>query len=268
MYKRTVLDRLISACNRVRFALTEPALLKAARVRHEHEYADSGESPLVSITIPTWNRGQLLLDRTLPSIFSQTYKNLEVIVIGDCCPDNTPELMARVKDPRFRFINLPQRGNYPKDVTCRWFVAGTVPSNHGKKVARGKWIAYFDDDDVMTPDHIESLLRFAQKGNYEFAAGLYEEEREGKRAIRGQRESEALEIGGHSTWLYRSYLRFFRYNINSWRKSYNRPQDIDCQLRMHAAGVRIGLLEKVVSYILPRPGLDNIGLAAHLKEGV
>jgi len=241
-------------------------MLKIARARYERFYCDSIVGPLVSVMIPTYNRGQLLVDRTLPSILAQTHQNLEVVIVGDCCTDNTSELLAKVTDSRVRFFNLPKRGQYPEDVSCRWFVAGTKPANKGFSLVRGKWIAFLDDDDMFAPDHIEALLQFAQKGGYEFVAGLYEEERHGKRVVVGHRSDECPEFGGHSTWLYRSYLRFFRYNINSWRKAWNRPGDIDLQLRMRAAGVRMEVLDKVVTYVLPRPDSNTVGLSAHEIE--
>jgi glycosyltransferase involved in cell wall biosynthesis len=238
-------------------------MLRIARARYEHLYSDPTENPLVSVMIATYDRGQLLVDRTLPPILAQTYQNLEVVIVGDCCPGNTPELLAQVKDPRVRFYNLSRRGKYPEDVSLRWFVAGVEPANKALRLIRGKWIVWLDDDDVFTLDHIETLLRFAQKERYEFVAALYEEERNGKRVVKGHKSDEYPEYGGHSTWLYRSYLRFFRYDIHSWRKSWNRPTDIDLQLRMQAAGVRMGTLDQVVSYVLPRPGSSTVGLAAH-----
>jgi glycosyltransferase involved in cell wall biosynthesis len=259
---RTIQDKLIAGLNSFRYAASEPLLLGIARARYEQLYSDPAESPLVTIAIPTYNRGKLLIERTLPSIFSQTYKNIEVLIVGDCCPDDTPELLAKAGDARLRFINLTKRTKYPEDPASRWFISGLRPLNEGMELARGKWIAYFDDDDIMTPDHIESLLRFAQGGNYEFVAGLYEEERDGRKSVVGQRSPDFPEFGGHGTSLYRSYLRCFKYNWHSWRKAYNRPQDIDRQLRMRAAGVRMELLEKVVSHVIPRPGLSTIGLAA------
>jgi hypothetical protein len=264
VYRRTIQDKLISGFNNIRYSITEPILLRIARTLYERFYSDPTESPLVSIAIPTYNRGQLLVQRTLPSIFAQTYRNIEIIIVGDCCPDDTPELLKNVKDPRLHFFNLSKRTKYPVDPACRWFISGLVPLNKGMNLARGKWIAYFDDDDIMTPDHVESLLRFAQRENYEFVAGLYQEERDGQKRILGQKSTEYPEFGGHGTSLYRSYLRCFKYNKNSWRKTYNRPQDIDRQLRLRRAGVRMGLLEKVVSYVVPRPGLSTVGLAARM----
>ncbi len=263
--KRSVQDKLICKFNDIRYQLTEPLILQYMRSRYEHLYTPLDENPLISITIPTWDRGQLLIDRTLPSIFAQTYQNLEVIVVGDCCIDDTPRILSQVDDPRFKFINLSKRTKYPDDKKLAWFVSGVAPSNYGINIANGKWITYYDDDDIMAPDFIESLFNFAKEGNYEFVAGLYEEERDGIKLTKGQRSGEHIEFGGHSTWLYRSYLRFFRYNINSWRKAYNCPQDIDLLHRFYNAGVRMEVLNKVISYILPRPGETKIGLDARLS---
>lgn len=263
--KRRIQDRSIAGLNSLRYSITEPIMLRIARARYEHLYSDPTEAPLVSVMIPTYNRGQLLVERTLPPILAQTYQNLEVVIVGDCCPDNTPELLAQVKDPHVRFYNLPQRGRYPEGVSLRWFVAGAEPANQALELVRGKWIAWSDDDDVYALDHIEVLLSFAQKGNHEFVSASYIACRDGKEVIISP-QNEDSGIGGHQTWLYRSYLRFFRYNVNSWRKRWNRPTDIDLQLRMQAAGVRMGALNQVVTYVLPRPGSNTVGLEAHNVE--
>jgi glycosyltransferase involved in cell wall biosynthesis len=264
--KQSIQDKAISRLSAIKYSISEPRLLNQSRVKYEHLYVNSVNSPLISITIPTYDRGQLIVDRTLPSIFAQTYDNFEVIIVGDCCIDDTPNILATVTDPRVKFINLSKRTKYPDDPKLRWFISGVEPCNHALDIAQGKWIAYFDDDDIMAPDYLESLLRFAQGGNYEFVAGLYEEEREGVKSILGQKSDVYPEYGGHSTWLYRSYLKFFKYNINSWRKSYNCPQDIDLQLRMKQAGVRMEILNEVVSYIRPRPGLTTVGLNARFES--
>jgi glycosyltransferase involved in cell wall biosynthesis len=264
---RTISDVLICYFRDIVYWVTETILLKVNRIRYENSYTLSEESPLISITIPTYDRGRLLVERTLPSIYAQTYKNFEVIIVGDCCVDETESILRNIKDPRVRFVNLKKRTKYPEDPTLRWFISGVAPSNYALKIVRGKWICYFDDDDIMDTNCLENLLRFAQKGSHEFVAGLYEEEKDGVLSIKGMRSDTEPEFGGHSTWLYRSYLNFYKYNIDSWRKSYNRPQDIDLQLRMRRSGVRMESLNKVVVYVKPRPGLTTIGLAARLVKG-
>ena len=263
---RSIQDRVLSSLNNLWYKFSEPILLRVARARYSEKYKLKDTEPLISITIPTYDRGRLLVDRTLPSILNQTYKNFEVLIIGDCAVGETVEILSQIVDPRVTFINLSKRTKYPNDPKLRWFISGVGPSNYGIDIAMGEWICYFDDDDIMSPTYLEDLLCFAEGGDYEFVAGLYEEERDGILNIVGHKSKDYPEFGGHSTWMYRSYLQFFKYNINSWRKSYNRPQDIDMMLRMLRAGVRMELLNKVVSYIRPRPGTTKIGLQARLDD--
>lgn len=266
--KRTIQDRLISGFNSFRFAMTEPIMLHIARARHEHLYADPEENPLVSVYVPTYNRGQLLVERAVSSVLSQTHKNFELVIVGDHCTDDTEELLSQIDDARIRFYNLSKRERrYPDDVEIHWLAGPVVPANKALELVHGKWIARLDDDDIWTPDHIEALLRFAQKGNHEFVSASYIAERYGKRIVVDVKD-ERPRIGGTQTWLYRSYLRFLKYNINCWRKSWNRVNDTDLQDRIFRAGVRMGFLNQVVAYVLPRPGEVTVGLEAYkLTEG-
>lgn len=280
--KRTIRDKVISTLNTGRYSLTEPLLLRIARARYASLYHGScAENPLVTVYIATYNRGELLVQRAVPSVLEQTYSNFELWIIGDCCTDDTEELVSQINDPRIRFFNLPARvARYPDRVENHWFAGSVVPSNRAFELARGKWIARIDDDDVWTADHIESLLRFAQEGLYEFVSGQHIEERHGKIRVDsgiGLRDpyftcrNEPVrgnypKIGAHSTYFYRSYLRYFKYNLNCWRKSWNRVSDIDLALRMFRSGVRMGFLEKPVLNIVPRPGETGTGREAYEKS--
>lgn len=266
--KRTVMDKLISGLNVARFRLTEWPLVKLMRMLHENEYVVENKEPLISVYTPTYNRADILLERAIPTVLAQTYKNFEFIIIGDCCTDDTAARVEAVKDPRIRFYNLPKRSyRYPPTAENHWLAGPVVAANHALSMVEGKWIARIDDDDLWTPDHLESLLKFAQKGNYEFVSAVYEAERYGQRIVVDVKNDNPR-IGGTQTWLYRSYLKFMRYNINCWRKSWNRVNDTDLQDRFYKIGVRMGFLEKVVAYILPRPGEKTIGLSAYKEFAV
>ncbi|MDT9598895.1 glycosyltransferase family 2 protein [Sphingosinicella rhizophila] len=119
--------------------------------------------PLVTICIATYNRGPLLLERSVASSLRQTYRNIQVIVVGDCCTDDTARLMATVRDNRLSFVNLPERGNYPTEPLLRWMVAGSVPMNHALGLAEGAFVTHLDDDDEHGPDRVEKLLSFIQQ---------------------------------------------------------------------------------------------------------
>jgi len=116
--------------------------------------------PLVSICVTTYNRAELLVNRALHSLINQTYKNIEIIVIGDQCTDNTEELVGKCGDPRIRFINLEERGVYPPEGKNRWMVAGTKPINKALELAQGDFICHCDDDDEFDLTKVEKLVKF------------------------------------------------------------------------------------------------------------
>jgi glycosyltransferase involved in cell wall biosynthesis len=103
--------------------------------------------PLVTILLPVYN-GEPYLEAALDSALSQTYRNLEVIVVDDGSVDRTRELVkARAaKDPRVRLIAQQNRG-----------VAAA--RNRAIGAARGEFIAPLDADDIWHPAKIERQVR-------------------------------------------------------------------------------------------------------------
>lgn len=228
--------------------------LEEARKLHEHEYVHPSD-PLVSITIATYNRAEILVNRTLPSVFAQSYQNFEIIVVGDGCMDNTPDLINSITDPRLRFINLPERGAYPEDPSRRHFVAGTFPINRALQEVTGLWIAHLDDDEVWSVDHLEVLLRFAQSHSLEFVSGFAMVEL-APGDWRELTSSSFNEAGGrnihHSTVMFRTYLRLFKFDPKAWW--YNMGGDWHTFMRMAYCGVKDGVVNRVVNEAPLRPG--------------
>jgi cellulose synthase/poly-beta-1,6-N-acetylglucosamine synthase-like glycosyltransferase len=56
------------------------------------------KNPLVSIRVATYSRAKILTERTIPSFLNQTYKNIEIVVVGDRCIDDTEEQIKKIKD--------------------------------------------------------------------------------------------------------------------------------------------------------------------------
>src|SRR5215208_7166646 len=98
-------------------------------------------------------------ERALTSLLAQTYTNLQVIVVGDHCTDETAEQIARLDDRRISFVNLPRRGPYPRDPLDRWRVAGTAPGNRALELVEGDFVTHLDEDDIYEPRRIEILLQ-------------------------------------------------------------------------------------------------------------
>ena len=137
--------------------------LAVARTRQEYELAWTDPDPLVSITLPTWDRAELLLTRSLPSLLEQTYAHLEVLVVGDAATAEVAEALAGHPDPRVRWANLNVRVLAHPDPSRQWLVGSTLARNLASTMARGRWILHFDDDDQLRPDAIERLLERARE---------------------------------------------------------------------------------------------------------
>ena len=101
--------------------------------------------PLVSIIIPTYNRAHLI-GETLESVKEQTYKNWECIVIDDGSSDYTDELMGFYckNDPRIQYHHRPDKKTKGANA-CR---------NYGFSLCKGKYVKWFDSDDILLPDYL------------------------------------------------------------------------------------------------------------------
>jgi hypothetical protein len=224
--------------------------LQVARGSATYAEAYSSDEPLVTIRIATFNKPETLIDRALASALRQTYANIEVVVVGDHCSEETARAISKVGDSRVTYHNRPFRWPYPVDEKHRWMVAGSVAMNEAANLANGLWIAPLDDDDEFLPDHIETLLALARSGDFELAYG--------KLHAIGEGLPPGLEVGrfppdigqfGFQGAIYPASLRFFEYDPKSWLLE--EPGDWNLCRRMLEAGVRIGWIDKVVTRIYP-----------------
>ena len=169
-------------------------------------YDPDEANPLVTIRIATYNRGQIVAERALASAVAQTYENIEIVVVGDNCDQESVDAVLSVDDPRITFINLPAQGLYPEIPNFRRKVAGAHPMNIAVALAGGSWIAPCDDDDEMTRDHVQVLLDAARAGPYEMVWSRAEDEVDpGQFKLTGGPDLRRGNVN-HGTVLYRSEL--------------------------------------------------------------
>lgn len=220
------------------------ARLAAIRNASDYEIPFTEAEPLVSVIIPTYNRGRQIIERTYPSLAAQKYQNLEIIIIGDQMDDENAGILRSITDPRVRFHNLKQRGRYPEQQGPRWYSAGIKPINFGLRIARGRWIAHLDDDDEFYPNHIGDLLLAARAEHREWAHGqiLYLDDSGNPNSIIGDPIPDLGKISRISS-IYHAGLKTFRYNPSCWR--YFSPGDWDLWERFLAMGVTHVHLPKV-----------------------
>jgi glycosyltransferase involved in cell wall biosynthesis len=110
--------------------------------------------PLVSIIVPVFNV-EPYLRRCLDSVCLQTLRDIEVICVNDCSPDNSAEILSEYanQDSRFKlFIHSHNRGL-------------SAARNTGLKIAVGRYVYFLDSDDWMAVDYIEKMFAIADKHN-------------------------------------------------------------------------------------------------------
>lgn len=221
--------------------------LAAAR-NAEDSATGSAAEPLVTVRIATAGRLELLMERALPSVLTQTYENLEVLVVGDGCGDNVEAAVNGTGDKRVRYLNLAKHNGYPSRPADRWLVAGSLPMNYGIENALGAWLAPCDDDDALTPDHVEVLLTRAKDLDVEFVHSRTLVDLGDITAVIGHPKLTRGQIT-HGSVLYSSRLRYFRYSPRSYLLG--EPFDYNLWRRFAAAGVRMGYLDRVTYIYYP-----------------
>jgi glycosyltransferase involved in cell wall biosynthesis len=107
---------------------------------------DSQRPPVVSVVTATYNRSNVLRF-AVESVRRQTLSDWEMWVVGDACTDDTADMIREIGDPRIRFVNLPQNAGDQSG-----------PNNEAVRLARGRFLAYLNHDDLWFPDHLETAV--------------------------------------------------------------------------------------------------------------
>lgn len=196
------------------------ALFSFKRVKRSQEYQKvfDKKDPLVSICVATYNRGDLLIQRSIKSILNQTYKNIEVIVIGDCCTDSTVDSLSKIDDSRLKFKNLAVRGVYPENKMHRWMVAGTTPINEALLLCNGDFITHLDDDDEYPLDRIEKLVKFIQLKRADIVWHPFELEQASGEWLFVDAPKFVFQSVSTSSVFYHRWFKSILWDINSWKR--------------------------------------------------
>jgi hypothetical protein len=213
-------------------------------LRNSDDYRDAFDErePLVSVVIPTYKNWALLRDRSLPSVLAQTYQNWECIVVGDCAPEETREVVESFGDDRIQFTNLPYRGPYPDDPKEAWMISGTPPLNAALALARGKWIATNADDDALRPEAIDLLLQHARRNQAEVAYGFIDQMHPDHTVTRLGAFPPRFAEWGMQGSLIHTGLRFLPLLPSDW--VFEIPNDMSLMERMLRIGVRFSMMEQ------------------------
>jgi hypothetical protein len=123
--------------------------------RDPSQHPDQDQHPnllMVSIVIPTRDRPHLLR-RAIRSVLVQTHQDFEVVVVLDGVDAESAAAVEEFREPRIRLLTLPQRSG------------GAAARNAGVAAARGRWIAFLDDDDEFIAEKLALQLQSALRSD-------------------------------------------------------------------------------------------------------
>jgi len=113
------------------------------------DLSNSDQFPKVSIVMPSFNQVEFI-ERSILSVLSQTYPNVELIVIDGGSTDGSVEIIRQYKDRISFWISEPDRGQ-----------AHAI--NKGLAIAKGEWVGWQNSDDVYAENAINELIKCAKK---------------------------------------------------------------------------------------------------------
>ncbi len=194
--------------------------------------------PRVTVIIPTYNWSRVL-PYSIGSVLRQTMRDFELLVAGDCCTDDSEQVVAGIGDPRVRWINLPVNTRHQSG-----------PNNECLRQARGELIAYLGHDDLWLPHHLEvHVAAFESSGADMTHSLLAWVEADGETwPIRPWPEQGAW--GPPSCTVHR---RSVTEALGGWRdyREINVPPEIDLWRRARAAGYRFTFVPRLTAIKFP-----------------
>jgi glycosyltransferase involved in cell wall biosynthesis len=108
-------------------------------------------APTFSIVIPTYNRASFI-SATIESVLAQTFGDFELIVVDDGSSDGTDEIVKSIADPR---VSYHYKENEER----------AVARNTGTSLSSGRYITFFDSDDVLYENHLAIALELIERYN-------------------------------------------------------------------------------------------------------
>ncbi|WGD34883.1 glycosyltransferase family 2 protein [Olleya sp. YS] len=186
------------------------------------------QQPLITVLIPTYNCEQYVHD-AVQSILNQTYTNFECIIIDDCSTDGTVDIIKTFDDPRINLIVKPKNSGYTNSL------------NYGLTIAKGKYIARMDGDDISLPNRFEKQVAIFEQNDDIVVCGSIFKLIDTETIIEAPEHHDAIKLGllkesciGHPTAMIRTSV-LNTHNIN-YNTAYEPAEDYDLWVRLSQVG--------------------------------
>lgn len=109
------------------------------------------DSPLVTIIVPVYN-SEDYIEKCIDNIISQTYRNLQIILVDDGSTDTSLTVCKKCTDSRVEVFSKPNGG-------------ASSARNFGLSYRKGKYVLFVDSDDYLAENAVETLVRAAERNN-------------------------------------------------------------------------------------------------------
>lgn len=137
----------------------------------------SYENKLVSVIIPVYN-AEKYISETIESVLNQTYQEIEIVIVDDCSNDKSRQIIENYAVNYSNIVFHTQDKNY----------GAAVARNKALRIARGRYVAFLDSDDLWYPQKIERQLKFMKNNNAPICFTSIEMIDEKNNLIKGKRD--------------------------------------------------------------------------------
>lgn len=210
-------------------------------------------TPLVSVITPCFN-AETYIEETLQSVFSQSYKAVEILVVDDGSTDNTVKLV-KAYSPRVKLIESDHHG-------------GSVARNKGLNAAGGEYIQFLDSDDLLLKDKLRKQVSILEELNLDMVlcgAQLMDATGTNFQSLEPDWDGRVISPFPENSDLFSYFLKTpFQTSLPLHRKSalekvggfregLSRGQEADLHLRLAATQLRTALIKRSLVYLRQHP---------------
>lgn len=215
------------------------------------ENATAYGNNLISVIIPVYN-AEKFLEETLNSVYAQTVGSFEIILVDDCSKDCSAEIIARHKERHAEIVYHLQEKN----------MGAAVARNTALSIAKGRYVAFLDSDDIWQPEKTEKQLRLMEQTGAAFAFTAIEMINENGELIKKKRkikEKVGYKFLLHNTVIPTSSVIIDRNKTGEFRMPLRRSgQDYATWLQLLRNGtIAYGVNEALVRYRVSSNSLSS-----------
>lgn len=199
--------------------------------------------PLVSVVLASFNESPEIISASIGSILKQTYRDFELLIFDDSTKEGTKAAVDLFKaDSRVKVFRGQGRKGFVHSL------------NDGLKMARGKYIARMDGDDIALPERLEKEVSFLEAHNEIYVVGGQINLIDGAGKVVSSR---SYPLGGWKLWLFSTIRNPLAHPAVMMRKELvekgfyydaglKMSEDLDLWLRVLNAGYRIANIPDTV----------------------